>query len=347
MRTSPVAVGVDIGGTHLKIALVDRTARIVAQQSALTDPARGPQWVVENVIRLAGDLLAAQSTTWNDVVGVGVATPGPLNLGDGRIIKAANLPGWRDVPLRDMIAGAANRPVILENDANAAAFGEFWAKQVGPACEPVATVREHDRLEIRSHSTEVSSLVLLTLGTGVGAGVILDGRILHGALGNAAELGHTIVVPSGLPCPCGQRGCLEQYASAAAVARRADQAIRAGQTSTLSACLSRGEAINSAHVAAAAQDGDTLAGRVWDDACLFLAIAVINIQHAYNPYVVLFGGGMSAAGEFLLVRICDHLDRQKWTLHDDVPELRLAELGNDAGVVGAAGLVWSSLTTLM
>jgi glucokinase len=186
-------------------------------------------------------------------------------------------------------------------------------------------------------------LVLLTLGTGVGAGVILGGKILHGAMDNAAELGHMIVVVNGLPCPCGQRGCLEQYASAAAVARQATAAIQQGESSLLASATGPGESIDAEMVARAAQTGDPLAMRVWDQACLFLAITIINIQHAYNPGTVLLGGGMSAAGESLLTRVRHYIEEHKWSLCADLPEVRLASLGNDAGVMGAAGLVWNFL----
>ncbi len=328
--TPTLAVGVDIGGTNLKIALVDRAARIVAQQSVPTVASRGAESVVQEVVKLAGGLLTDRAKCWSDVAGVGVASPGPLDLRTGRIIKAANLPGWRDVPLRDMIAAASGRPAFLDNDANAAAFGEFWSRRV----------QANHQAEGNNHSAD--DLVLLTLGTGVGAGVILDGRILHGARDNAGELGHMIVVVDGLTCPCGQRGCLEQYASAAAVARQAELAMRKGEASDLAGCMQRGESLDSAAVAHAAERGDALAIRVWDQACLYLAIAIINIQHAYNPTVVLLGGGMSAAGEFLLTRVRHFLAQHQWTLCADLPEVRIAELGNDAGIIGAAGLVWDS-----
>ena len=179
---------------------------------------------------------------------------------------------------------------------------------------------------------------MLTLGTGVGAGVIIDGRVLHGHFENAAELGHTIVVPDGLPCPCGQRGCLEQYASAAGVARRAQAAIAAGETGAL---LSH-EKVDARAVAACAAQGDPLADRVWNDACRYLAIACINIQHAYNPQVVVLGGGMSLAGDVLLQRVLREVEGQRWTLCEDVPRITLATLGYDAGVIGAACMAWQA-----
>lgn len=335
-----LAVGVDLGGTNLKIALVDRTARIVCRRSIPTAAARGPQSVVADIVRLIDELLRERALSRADFRGIGIATPGPLNLRAGRIIKAANLPGWHDVPLRDLIAAAVPLPAILENDANAAAFGEYWHGTIGPAFQPVSFGMQPERLGSRSHPAQFANLVLLTLGTGVGAGVILNGEILHGAFDNAAELGHMIVAVNGLPCPCGQRGCLEQYASAAAVARRVQQVINVGESTVLTEFLAQGEPLDATLVARAAAAGDPLAVRIWDDACLYLAVAIINIQHAYNPGLVLLGGGMSAAGESLISRVRFHLGAQCWSLHTDLPEVHLAALGNDAGVVGAAGLVW-------
>jgi glucokinase len=210
--------------------------------------------------------------------------------------------------------------VALENDGNAAAFGEFRAG-AGRGCDP---------------------LVMLTLGTGVGAGVVLDGRILHGHFDNAAELGHMVVVVDGLPCPCGQRGCLERYASADAVVRRvldADQnrdrrgAVNPSRERERPDLTLRAEDIAQASVA-----GDPLCRRVWDEACLYLAVACVNIQHAFDPQRIILGGGLANAGDFLLDAVRIRFGERTWTLHDDAPEIVLAQLGPDAGVIGATAL---------
>jgi glucokinase len=236
-----------------------------------------------------------------------LATPGPLDRREGRIVRTANLPGWKDVPIRDPLRGKTGLPVTLENDANAAAFGEYCS----------------------GAGRGDKDLVMLTLGTGVGAGVILNGRILHGHFGNAAELGHMIVVVDGLPCPCGQRGCLEQYASATAIVHRAAQYRDSHGAVTL---------LRAEDVANGAANGDPLCGRVWDEACLSLAVACVNIQHAFNPAKIVLGGGMSLAGHMLLDRVRRFFREQAWSLHTDAPEIVLAQLGPDAGVIGAAML---------
>ncbi|MEK7710976.1 MAG: ROK family protein [Planctomycetota bacterium] len=346
-----LAVGIDLGGTNLKAALVDREGRVVAEISCPTQAEQGPDHVIDRIVALAAELSDRAGVNHSEIVGAGIGSPGPMNLEKGTIIKAANLPGWKNVPLRDRLRDRLNCRVILENDANAAAYGEYW----------VGAGRDNP------------DFVLLTLGTGVGCGVVLNGEILHGHFDNAAELGHMIVVLNGLECPCGQRGCLEQYASASAVTRRVADAIRAasgsersvasglvpgatvGQVSDLPissvgcvpdapSFLPQTPAIDARIVAEHAARGDPLCCKVWDEACLYLAIACITIQHAYNPATVALGGGMSEAGDFLLEPVRRHLRAQRWNLHDDVPQVVLSKLGLDAGVIGAAGLAWHRRT---
>ncbi len=311
-----VAIGIDLGGTTLSVALVERDGRMLASRSTPTDAARGPQPVIDKMVRMADELLTSASLDRSAVVGVGVGSPGPLDLDAGRIVRAANLPGWIDVPLRSLLFDKLEIDVVLDNDGNTAAFGEHWA----------------------GAGRGYRDMVMLTLGTGVGAGVVLGGQLVHGHFHNAAELGHTIVAIDGLRCACGQRGCLEQYASAGGVARRAIDAIEHGQSSVLTD--NDTEPITAERVADGARAGDDVCLHIWDEACRALAIACINIQHSYNPECVVFGGGMSDAGDFLLDGVNHHLAAQRWSLCDDVPSLRLAELGREAGVIGAGGLAW-------
>jgi glucokinase len=183
--------------------------------------------------------------------------------------------------------------------------------------------------------------VVLTLGTGIGAGVVTDGKILHGHFENAAELGHMIVECNGVPCACGQRGCLEAYASASAVARRARSALDGKEQSSLTARVEQGGALSAEDVVAAAKSGDQLSLRIWNETCRYLAVGCINIQHAFNPQRIALGGGMARAGAFLLDGVRRYVRDLTWKLHDDVPEIVLAELGYDAGIIGAAALAWT------
>lgn len=315
MRSS-VAVGIDLGGTNLNVALVDHNGHILHHLTALTRPERGVDAVVFDMVSMVRTMEDRARESNSHVGGVGVGSPGPLSLKEGRLIKAANLPGWIDVPLRDLLQRALGLTVFMENDGNAAALGEHW----------VGAGRGHDHL------------VMLTLGTGVGAGVILNGQPLHGHFDNAAELGHLIVERRGLICACGQRGCLECYSSAGAIVRRVKDAVLQGEPCALADIVQTGEPIDASLVIEAAQGGDSLCGRVWDDACRCLAIACINIQHSFNPSIILLGGGLSRAGALLIDAVGSQVELHKWSLHDDTPALVLAELGTSAGAVGAASL---------
>lgn len=310
------AIGVDLGGTNLKVGLVDPSGRVIASQARPTEGDKGPAYFVECVAAMVDALVAREKLERGSIVGAGVGSPGPLDLKSGTLLKTANL-SWVNVPLRDLLSARLQMPVVVDNDANAAAFGEFWCGGPG-GCR---------------------NLVLLTLGTGVGAGVILDGQVLHGHFDNAGELGHMIVAPNGLPCPCGQRGCLEAYSSAGAVARRFEQAVKSGEQSN----APRAQSADAKSIADFARQGDALCQRIWDEACFYLAIACINIQHAYNPEVVLLGGGMADAGDFLLKAVRSHVLTNRWHLHEDIPRIERARLGSDAGLIGAAGLAWAKL----
>ncbi len=319
-----LAIGIDLGGTNIKGAVVSSNGIILDRLEQPTDAARGPGPVMDDLADMVRRLQqrppipherkgTVETNESNKFVGIGLATPGPLDLHAGRINHAANLPGWKDVRIRDSLREKTGLPVTLENDGNAAAYGEYrYGAGVG-----------HD------------DLVMLTLGTGVGGGVILNGEIIHGHFDNAAELGHMIVVVDGFPCPCGQRGCLEQYASAGAIVRR-----------VLSVDPGRkrmgADDLRAEDIITAALNGDPLCYQVWDEACQFLAVACINIQHAYNPSKIILGGGMSNAGAQLLDRVNAHFSSQAWSLHNDVPMIVLAKLGKDAGVVGCAALAFAS-----
>ncbi len=310
-----LAIGIDLGGTNLKVGLVDEAGHVLASRSCPTQGEKGPLYFVESVGQIMKQLMAQHTLDHSGIVGAGLGSPGPLDLKRGVLLKTANLP-WVNVPLRDLLSSQLQLPVVVDNDANAAAYGEFWI----------------------AGTNGCPNMILLTLGTGVGAGVILDGQVLHGHFDNAGELGHMIVSPGGLPCGCGQRGCLEAYSSAGAVARRLEHAVQAGALSS----LGRSETVDAKTIVAHARQGDALCQRLWDEACFYLAVACINMQHAYNPELVLLGGGMADAGDFLLNAVRSHVGANRWHLHEDVPRIELARLGSDAGLIGAAGLAWKS-----
>ncbi len=335
-----VALGIDFGATNIKVAAVDRRGVIDAKAASATNREAPPDAVIDEMVRLVDRVLGDGRWTRKHAIGVGIGAPGPLNPKAGRIVRSANLPQWVDVPLRDRLAERLHLRVVLDNDANAAAFGEFWA----------------------GAGRDGGDLVMLTLGTGVGGGAVVGGKLVHGHFGNAAELGHLIVVPDGLPCPCGQHGCLEQYASAAAVARRAVDEARSGPVApelparvsenvepevsegapSFAERVSRGDSIDAELVVQCARAGDPICVGVWNETCLYLGIACVNIQHVFNPARIVLGGGLAQAGDFLIAPVRRAFRARTWRLYDDFPRVETAQLGYDAGVIGAAGLAWSN-----
>ncbi|MEW6252609.1 MAG: ROK family protein [Planctomycetota bacterium] len=318
------SIGIDLGGTNIKGGVCDAAGAVLAKASVATEAERGVDHVIGRMAALVTDLLRSSGLACERIVAVGVGAPGPMSHKGGIIHHAPNLPGWVNIPLRERFARICGFPVVLENDANAAAFGEFTA----------------------GAGRDVRNMVMLTLGTGVGGGVVLDGRLWRGAFDNAGEIGHTIIVPDGRPCPCGQRGCMERYASALAVAERLREAIEAGEdlamgsASRLRPRVVAGEVLDARDVEQARAAGDLLATRIWDETCYYLALSAVNIQHMLNPELVVFAGGLINAGAALLEPVQAHFARQSWKIAPDQPRIAFATLGTDAGTIGAAVLAF-------
>lgn len=309
-------IGIDLGGTNIKGGVCDERGALLTRQSIETEADRGVEHVLQRMAGLVEELLRATGLGRTEVAGVGVGAPGPMSHARGIVYSAPNLPGFVDVPLREQFAALTGLRVVLENDANAAAFGEFGA----------------------GAGKEVRTLVMLTLGTGIGGGVVLDGKLWRGCFDNAGEVGHMIIVPGGRPCPCGQRGCFERYASANAVAERLCEAVRGGEDSALGTRVAAGETLDARDVRAAADQGDTLAARIWDETCFYLALGIVNLRHLINPELVVLAGGLINAGPRLLEPVQAHFERQSWTIAPDAPRIAPATLGTDAGTIGAAML---------
>lgn len=309
-------IGIDLGGTNIKAGVFGPSGDLVLRRSIETQADGGFEHVFARLVRLVDDLIDAAGLKRGDVIAIGYGTPGPMSHDEGIVYASPNLPGWENIPLRARFSAATGLPVSLDNDANVAAYGEF-VSGAGRGCR---------------------DMVMLTLGTGIGGGIILGGRLLRGAFNTAAEIGHVIVVPNGRPCPCGQRGCLERYGSANAVAERFVEALSIGERSVLQARVDAGEKLTSADVGEAAREGDELAARIWDETCMYLAVGCVTIQHMLNPERIVFGGGLIGAGDQLLVPLREHFERQSWKIAEDHPHIEPAALGDDAGVIGAAAL---------
>ncbi len=304
MNEQPV-IGLDLGGTNIKARLVDRSGTILTAVNLPSEIEQGPDHVIARMAEAAEQVCTQHGVSLKHTDGIGVGSPGPLDVATGVVIRSVNLPGWVNIPLRRRLQDATGRPATLINDASAACFGEFWA----------------------GGGKGVSDIVLFTLGTGLGGGVVSGGSLLLGHFDQAGELGHIIVHPGGRPCGCGQRGCLEAYASESHLTQRAiEEGVFAGD---------RGGGVPA--LLGAVRRGDTAAVRIWQECCEALATACVTLQHILNPKLVLLGGGVSAAGDELIEPVREAFTRMTWKMADDAPSIELAALGNDAGAIGAAG----------
>ncbi|MHC4476761.1 MAG: ROK family protein [Planctomycetota bacterium] len=313
---SATFVGIDLGGTNIKIGCFDTQLKLIAKTSATTEADAGPQTVVDTMAQTAEKLSAENALSCQDIAAVGIGAPGPANLDEGIIIASPNMPSFKNVPLRKMVSDRFGKPAVLENDANAACWGEF----------------------VLGAGKDVNDMVFFTLGTGIGGGIVSGGKLVHGSADNAAELGHIIIYPDGRLCGCGQRGCVEAYASANSTAARATEAARAATPSSLKELLQQNDKITCKDVFDHAAAGDNLAKEITDQTAKALAIICVNMLHTTEPKRIVFAGGMIAAGDMLLHSIKEHFNAQIWTLKKEPVEIAFATLGEDAGIIGAAAL---------
>ncbi|MFZ0159677.1 MAG: ROK family glucokinase [Kineosporiaceae bacterium] len=308
-----LTVGVDIGGTKVAAGVVDPQGKVLARARRLT-PSRDPRAVESTIEEVVAELRAA-----HDIGAVGIGAAGFVDAERSRVLFAPHL-AWRNEPLRDAVAAAVQLPVVVENDANAAAWAE-WRFGAG-------------RGETR--------LVCVTLGTGIGGGIVSDGQVQRGKHGMAGEFGHMVVVPDGQRCECGNRGCLEQYASGNVLGREARELARASSPVTVPLLQRVGgdvDALVGPVITEAARDGDPLAIELFEEVGRWLGIGLGNLAAALDPGMFVIGGGVSDAGELLLRPARDSF-RRILTGRGFRPEPRIvkAALGPEAGLVGAADL---------
>ena len=313
---SEMFVGIDVGGTNVKIGLFDSKLKLICKTSVTTDADMGPEVVIDKMAKTVKELLAQAGFSLKDIVAVGIGTPGPAKYSQGIIIKSTNMPKFKNVPICRMLNERLGAPIVFDNDANVACWGEY-AVGAGKG---------------------VKDIVFFTLGTGIGGGIVSNGELVHGCDENGAELGHTIIYPDGRQCNCGQKGCVEAYASADSTARRATEALEAGAKSSLRKVLDKKGRITSKDVYEHLAAGDKLAKEITDGTAKALAITCINMLHATEPKRIVFGGGMIAAGDILLNGIKRFFDEHIWTLKKEATEICFATLGEDAGIIGAAAL---------
>lgn len=315
-------LGLDLGGTNVKAGITDAQGKLLAKISTPTGGNGGDltaDKVVATMIKAGQEVMAAGKIKKSDVAAVGILAPGQASLREGIVYRSANLPKWRNVKLRALVTQGLKLPGILENDANAAAYGEYWAGA--------------------GKDRPIENLIMFTLGTGVGGGIVYKGEVIRGSYDFAAEVGHMIMIPGGEPCGCGQRGCLEAYCSAGYTGKRATQLLKTTKTpSSMRAVLKEKGAVTALDVEIHAKKKDKIACQIWEETCKFIALASINACHWMDPEMIVLAGGMSGAGKFLTDTVNRHFKANWWQMTKPMISIELAKLGNDAGVIGAAGV---------
>ena len=313
MTDGGLACGIDVGGTKILGGVVDADGTIV-EELRVESPATDADAIIDAISGLVGELRSR-----HEITAVGVGAAGYIDKARAVVMFAPNI-AWREVHLKAALEGRVGLPVVIENDANAAAWGEF------------AFGAGHD----------VDDLLLITVGTGVGGGVVLDGELYRGAFGVGAEIGHMRVVPDGLLCGCGNRGCFEQYASGRALVREAQAAARAGSLLAKDLVDRVGgdpDKITGPKITRAAQEGDPFAAEQLAEIGRWLGEGIASLTAVLDPAVVVIGGGVSEAGDMLLTPArAAFMAQLTGRGHRPVLEIRKARLGNRAGLIGAADL---------
>ena len=316
-----IAIGVDLGGTNIRGILVDAKGVIINQLKCRSQVKRGKEIAIKKLLDLI-QKLKAQSVSSGHLIGIGVGAPGPLDVKKGIIHFAPNLPGWKEVYLKKILKDKFNMKVVLENDANAAAWGErcFGAGK------------------------GINNLVCFTLGTGIGGGIIIDGKIYHGNNFVSAEFGHMTVNKDGPLCNCGNRGCLEAYSSATGIRNRIKDKIKKGITSQFFTNIDDylNESVSLKSIFETARMGDDLTKNIVEDAITYLGIAMANIANLLNPEMIILTGGISKEGENLMMPLKKVIKKRTLSSNYQFLKIVTGELGDFAGTLGAAALLFSS-----
>ncbi len=315
-KPDKLAVGIDVGGSFLKAGLVAEDGEIVErlrweiEKETLERFYSQLAELVEHLKGLAGGA---------EVVGAGIGVPGFINRRSGRIEQSPNLQIVNGAPIFDDIGALISLPVVVDNDANAAAWGEYWV----------------------GGGSGAELLILLTLGSGIGGGIVWGGRVWRGAVGYGGEVGHTLITPGGPTCRCGLRGCIEAEFSDTAFARKAREAMEAGQKTSLSKL--GGKRIYAKDVTDAAEAGDEVALEIVAGSSRLLGFTIANLINAFNPDQIVLGGGIIAAADLLMPLIMMGVAERAIPGALESCQIRPSVLGNDAGLLGAAGLAWQEL----
>lgn len=309
-------IGIDLGGTNIKVGLVDENYNIVAKATAKTNLPRPAEEICESIVDTVWEALNAAKVTIGEVNSIGIGTPGVANRNSGIVLYSCNL-GFNNTDLRTLIKAKLGKEVYVENDANAAAFGEVL-NGAGKGCRDV---------------------VVVTLGTGVGGGIIIDGKIYTGFNFCGAELGHTVIQYGGRQCGCGRRGCFEAYSSATALINMTKEAMEAHPDSKMWQIAGSLENVDGKTAFDGMRADDPAAKQVVDTYIEYLGCGLTNIVNTFQPEVLLIGGGICKEGENLTKPLEEFIKRESYCIDPNrSTKLDIAKLGNDAGIIGAAYL---------
>jgi glucokinase len=316
-------VGVDLGGTTTKLAFINLNGEILHKWEIPTDNSNEGQNITRNIASAIEQKLVDLKEQKSKLIGIGMGAPGPIDYETGIVLNVVNL-GWKDnFPLQESLHSLTALPVAIENDANCAALGEMW----------------------NGAGKGADDIVCVTLGTGVGGGVIANGNIVRGINGAAGEIGHITSIPfGGAPCNCGKSGCLETIASATGIVRLAKAELsKADAKGTLALIYAKNGMVSAKDVFDCARNGDELAKKIVDEVAFHLGFVLANISNTLNPEKIVLGGGVSRAGDILLDPVKMNFSMFAFSAVRDSTNLALATLGNDAGVIGAAWLIKNKL----
>lgn len=316
-------VGIDIGGTKLATVVADKTGHILGKVRKPTHSEKGPEYAIGLLFDMVREVVNQVGLEQTSISAIGVSCGGPLDTKTGIVYSPPNLPGWDALPLKALLESEFQVPVIIENDANASALAEFRF----------------------GGGRGYSAVLYMTMSTGIGGGIVIDGQVYHGANDSAGEVGHQILLPNGPRCGCGKRGCLEALCSGPAIARRAQAAIRKQRkggkspTALLTLADEQIEAVKSEHVLAAARTGDALALELVQETAYYMGWGIANLVNILNPDIVLLGTIAVAAGDLLLDPIRETVSKFAMTRPAEAVHIAPAELGDALGDLAAVALV--------
>ncbi len=321
---APFFAGVDVGGTNIKVGVVDDLGRPMSWLSIPTEVERGPDEAIKRICQGVDQALTQAGLKRQQIPRLGLGSPGTMDIAKGILLTPGNLPGWWHFPLRDRLSQAYGLPVTFANDARSAAYGEYWV----------------------GSGRVMHSMVLFTLGTGVGGGIVIGDVLVAGEHSAGSELGHMIIDynDDSRVCSCEQRGHLEAYASATAVVKRTQEALDARRTSSLTKRIAGGEELSALMIDQEAERGDPLSNEIVLETARFLGIGVVTAMHSVDPQGVVIGGAMTfgkheaVIGRKFLARIKEEVSRRAFPELAEQTTIDYASLGGDAGFIGAAGL---------